>query len=114
MFFLLMILIGAGLGILYTWRINPVDYTDTELNTLRGDYQADYVLMVAEIYNFDQNLDAAVNRLTRLTLLPSDVTVSEAILFGEKHGYQQDDLSLMRILYNALITTPGLGETPYP
>jgi DNA-binding SARP family transcriptional activator len=109
-----MILIGAGLGILYTWKINPVDYTDTELNTLRDDYQADYVLMVAEIYSQEQDLDAAVNRLTRLTLLPADQIVSQALLFGEKFGYQQDDLSQIRNLYNALTSVPDLGGVPYP
>lgn len=112
--FLIMILIGAGIGVLYTWRINPVDYTDTELNTLRADYQADYVLMVAEIYSSDQDLDAAVNRLTRLTLIPSDQIVMDAILFAEKNGYQPGDISRMRRLYNALIYAPVFVGTPYP
>ena len=43
--FIFAILVGAGLGLLYGWVINPVDYVDTTPDTLRIDYKTDYVLM---------------------------------------------------------------------
>ena len=48
--FIIAILAGAGLGLLYGWVINPVDYVDTAPDTLRIDYKTDFVLMVAEAY----------------------------------------------------------------
>jgi hypothetical protein len=35
-------------GLLYGWMVNPVRYVNTTPDTLRADYQLDYVLMVAE------------------------------------------------------------------
>ena len=51
--FLVAIGIGLGLGLYYGWVVSPVAYVDTAPNTLRPDYKADYVLMVAEAYQAD-------------------------------------------------------------
>jgi hypothetical protein len=45
--FLIAIAVGLALGLLYGWVLSPVKYVDTTPNTLRADYQTDYVLMVA-------------------------------------------------------------------
>ena len=45
--FLLVILLGLGLGLVYGWVINPVSFQDTTLNNLRIDYKTDYTLLVA-------------------------------------------------------------------
>jgi hypothetical protein len=113
-FFLLAILLGFGLGLFYTWRVNPRDNTNAELNALRVDYKTDYVLMVAEIYNQDGSLDNAIERLTRLTLAPSDKIVSNAILFAEREGYPPEDLVLMRTLLNGLGGGSRHGGYPAP
>ena len=102
------------MGLFYTRQINPIDYTDAEPDTLRVDYKADYVLMVAEIYNQEKDIENAIRRLAPLGLLSADEIVSRAILFGEKNGYQEQDVALMRALYNDLHSqsvTPE-GTTP--
>lgn len=104
--FFLVIAIGFGLGLFYTRQVNPIDYTDAELDTLGIDYKADYVLMVAEIYSQEKDTENAIRRLAPLALLPADEIVSRAILFGEKNGYQEKDLALMRTLYNGLHNQP--------
>ena len=86
-FFILAILFGFGLGLFYTWRINPIDYTNAGLDILRVDYRTDYVLMVAEIYQRENDLDEAIRRLTSLALSKSSVTVVDAIMFAEQQGY---------------------------
>ncbi len=109
--FCIMIAIGAAGGLAYGWLINPVKYTDTAPETLRSDYKADYVLMVAEIYRADQNLPAALDRLA----LFSDVTpaelVNEGLLAAQQiKGYPEEDLLTIVTLSEA-VGPPGSGKT---
>ena len=112
--FLIMIAVGFGLGYVYSSYVNPIDFTETEFDTLRADYQADYVLMVAEIFDTDNDLKEAVGRLTQLTLLPANEIVSNAIIFGERHGYQDTDLLKLRSLHFELKNGSLQIENAYP
>jgi hypothetical protein len=99
---------------LYGWVIDPVDFVDTTPNTLRADYQADYVLMVAEIYGADQDAESAVIRLTFLGH-PSPVdSVENAMIFAVDAGYAAEDLRLLRDLADALapLSQPSGGVSP--
>ena len=112
--FLLAIIVGFALGLFYTWRINPVDYTDSEPDTLRIDYQTDYLLMVAEVYSDDGDIPNAIRRLTHLTLSPSNEIVSRAINNAEESGYNNSDLILMRtLLYDLELVSTG-SDYPEP
>jgi hypothetical protein len=61
--FFIALLIGIALGLVYGWKISPVQYTDVPPTILREDYRADYVLMVAEAHQHEQNPEAAARRL---------------------------------------------------
>jgi hypothetical protein len=112
--FLLAILVGVGLGLLYGWLISPVTYVETTPDTLHIQYKTDYVLMVAEVYNADKNLEMAVHRLGILgNFTPTD-TVYQAITFAQKAGYADADLALMQNLLNAVQVLDFLKETPQP
>ncbi|MFC1996015.1 hypothetical protein ACFLXI_00220 [Chloroflexota bacterium] len=109
--FLIVIIIGLALGLLYGWLIDPVDFVDTTPNTLRSDYKTDYVLMVAEIYSADRDAESAVIRLTFLGD-PSPVdTIENAMIFAVDAGYAPDDLRKLRDLSDALapLTQPSGG-----
>ncbi len=97
-----MIALGAGLGLLYGWVINPVKYEDTTPAMLRSDYKADYVLMIAEIYGSDQNLEQAARRLATLDTLPPARLAVEAGLTARQLGYAPHDLELIDRLAQAL------------
>ena len=100
--FLIVIFIGIALGLLYGWLIDPVDFVDTNPGTLRTDYKADYVLMVAEIYASNQDAEAAVNRLTFLGD-PSPVnSIENAMIFAVDEGYGPEDLRKLRDLSDAM------------
>jgi hypothetical protein len=100
--FILAILLGIGLGVAYGWLISPVQYVDTSPDTLRIDYQADYVLMVAEAYQHEQDLPVAVRRLALLgNPAPAD-QVSQAIRFAQTNGYQDQDIQRLQDLLGAL------------
>ncbi len=112
--FLVMIALGAGLGLLYGWIINPVKYEDTTPAMLRNDYKADYVLMVAEIYSSDQNLEQAARRLATLDSLPPARLAVEAGLTARQLGYAPHDLELIDRLALALQKGSGSGTATAP
>ena len=112
--FFLAIAVGAAGGLFYGWWVNPVKYIDTTPDTLRVDYKSDYVLMVAEAYSADGDLALAARRLALLGDTPPIDTVREAVLFAERQGYVDSDVTLMRQLLTALQTLTLPMETRSP
>ena len=108
------IILGFGLGLAYGWIVSPVQYVDTAPDSLREDFKTDYVLMVAEAYDADENLALAVRRLALLGGDTPVVLVEAAVQVGEELGYNPDDLGLMEDLRKALRTwNPSLEvQTP--
>ncbi|NOH04145.1 MAG: hypothetical protein HND47_20315 [Chloroflexi bacterium] len=60
------LILGAALGLVYGWALDPVEYTDVPPNILREDYRVDYVLMVAEAYRRDFDAETAARRIAVL------------------------------------------------
>ena len=58
--------VGLGLGLLYAWVISPVQYTDTAPLSLRADYKADYIRLVAGAFAVDGDVERARARLAML------------------------------------------------
>lgn len=108
--FLVMIAAGAGVGLLYGWVINPVQYQDSMPDKLHPVYQADYVLMVAEIYQADQNLDEARQRLVFLGSRPPEEIAAEALQTARELDYQPADQERMVDLVEAL--SPAAERLP--
>lgn len=100
--FILSILAGAGLGLYYGWVISPVEYIDTIPSTLRTDYKADYCLMVAEVFESEQDVEAAARRLALLGSEPPAAIVSAALDFARLNGYAPADIQLLQDLTLAL------------
>ena len=111
--FLLSILIGIGIGLLYGWNIHPIQYVDTSLDTLRMDYKTDYVLMIAETYSLLGNAASASRSLADLSVLPPLEVIHQAILYAEQAGYNTVDLNRMRSLQSVL-GNPAAFSTPLP
>jgi hypothetical protein len=112
--FLIAIAIGAALGLFYGWRINPLRSVETNPETLRIDYQADYVLMAAEAFSQEKDLLAAVSRLEQMGRPPLE-SVTRALVFAETEGYVSEDLALLRILEAALVAgSQGLPTSTPP
>jgi hypothetical protein len=96
------IIIGLVLGILYGWVVRPVEYVDTTPNTLRADYRTDYVLMIAETYSGDGDLDSALVRLAALGSHPPIEIVLEAIDFSIEAERPRSELEVLNRLANQL------------
>ena len=112
--FFLTILFGGALGLFYGWVINPVEYVDTTPATLRSDYQTDYVLMVAEVYHADGDIEQAVRRLAVMGDRPPLDIVRQAMIFAAQAPFADSDQALLSQLGGALqIYDPQLGA-PQP
>lgn len=106
----MVVLLGGALGLIYGWVVTPVEYVDTTPNSLRADYKADYVLMVAESYNHNEDLALAVRRLALLGDAAPSERVRDAMIFGAQNGYADSDLDLLSHLASDLQTwNPILG-----
>lgn len=56
------VLLGLGLGLLYAWLINPVQYIDTEPASLAADYKDEYRKVIALAYQANQDIGRARER----------------------------------------------------
>jgi len=101
---LIALAIGVALGLVYGWVISPVQYTDAPPNILREDYRVDYVLMTAEIYQSEQDVESAARRLAILgSESPAQITAS-ALQYATSNGFSQDEVLLLQDLLSAMQT----------
>jgi hypothetical protein len=102
LFSVIAIILGLGLGLFYGWEINPVQFVDTTPASMRADYRADYVLMIAEAFHADHNADLAIHRLASLGSDPPAAIAVQALQTGQSIGYSSEDISLLQELTRSL------------
>jgi hypothetical protein len=93
--FLIGLVLGVALGLGYAWRVQPVAYYDTAPDSLRQDYRADYVLMVAQSYQGEDDLRLALLRLAALGPQAPAAIVEQALDFAEANGFAAADLAAL-------------------
>lgn len=101
-FFFFSLALGLGLGLYYGWVLSPVQYVNTTPAALRGDFQADYTLMIAEVFQRDQNIDLAAQRMAVLGSQPAAQIAARTLAFARQNGYSSADVALMENLALAL------------
>ena len=111
---LIALTLGIALGLGYGWMINPVQYTDITPEALRIDYRTDYVLMVAEAYQAEQDPALAARRLAVFGSEPPAAIAGEAEDFARQAAYSSDDLVLIQELTVALQTWQPIPGTSMP
>jgi hypothetical protein len=62
-YILLGLLVGIGLGLLYSWQISPVTYVDASPSILRADFKDQYRIVIAASYASTHDLPRARARL---------------------------------------------------
>ncbi len=102
--FLVMIALGVVTGIFYAKEINPVEVIDAPPDTLRADYKADYVLMVAEVYAYEKDPALAARQLALLGSARPEEIINQALVTALDLGYAPNDLIVMRDLGEAMKT----------
>ena len=102
--FFIMIALGLAAGLVYGWVISPVEYTNTTPDTLRADYRRDYVLMAAEVFHANQNLNQAARRLGILGSEHPARIAAQALNYAQQANFPESDLALLQSLATALQT----------
>lgn len=100
------IVLGVVTGLIYGWIISPVEYINTAPDSLRSDYRTDYVLMVAQAYAADTDLEAVQKRLAALGPEAPEDDVLQAIQYAVEHNFSQADIESLRQLALGLRSLP--------
>jgi hypothetical protein len=87
--------VGVLAGVWYGWSVSPVTYTEISPDQLRTEFQADYVLMVAETYAVDHDLGEAAVRLSRLGQADLAGLVRRIADAYEAAGFPEADCTLL-------------------
>lgn len=96
--FILAIALGIAIGVIFGWAFNPLKTANTGFDSLRVDYKTDYILMVSQLYQSDEDLVAALDRLSNLGEdAPLDL-MQNAINYATQHAYASADITLMEKL----------------
>lgn len=107
-FVVLALLAGIGIGLAYGWYIDPVDFFDLTPDTLRADYKADYVLMIAEAYRREQDPGLAARRLAVFgSQSPSSIAAS-GLDYARANGFTDGDIALLQELVTAMQAWSGI------
>jgi len=96
--FLIGIALGMAGGLYYAWIVNPVAYVDTAPDSLREDFRADYLALIASAYASTGDL---VRARIRLALFPElDPTAELAALAQQRlaAGLAQAEASALALL----------------
>jgi hypothetical protein len=88
---LLALLVGLGLGLVYSWVLSPRGVSDAEPTTLRADFKDQYRAVIAAAYAATGNLPRARSRLALL----GDANSIEA-LNGQAQRMQANNQSFER------------------
>jgi hypothetical protein len=95
-------LLGVAFGVWYGWVLSPAQYAETAPNQLRVEFQADFVLMTAEMYAKDGDIGAAAVRLSRLGRPDLAGLVREVEQAYAAASYPQTDQDLLTALSHDL------------
>lgn len=108
------VLLGIAAGLALGWLVLPASPAGSPPSSLRSDYKADYVLMVAEAYSADQNLEQAGLQLAALGGSSPAAAANQAVVWASQHGYAAGDLRKMAGLASGLRgwTPPAGGGQP--
>ena len=104
------IIAGIILGLIYGWVIDPVEYTNATPNILREDYRTDYVLMVAEAYQAEQDQALAARRLAVFGSEAPAQIVSKATEYARAQSFTTDEITLLQGLLTAMQTYQPAGD----
>ena len=96
------VLIGLATGVFLGWGPFPVEYTNSNLSDLAPRFQEEYTVMVAEGYQYDQDVNAALSRLRPLN---KENSIDYVVDLTERYISQSNlsDIPVMVALVEAFI-----------
>jgi hypothetical protein len=109
LFVLISLIAGIGMGLAYGWLVDPVEYYDLTPDTLRADYKADYVLMVAEAYRVEQDPGLAARRLAVFGSQSPSSIAENGLAYAQSNGFADSDIALLQELFTAMQAWSGIN-----
>jgi hypothetical protein len=108
------LLIGVAIGLLYGWVIQPSEPGETSPPSLQDPYRADIVLMVAEVFAAEDDVELARQRMTALGLEPNANNIANALNYAKAHDFSDQDIELLsNLAVHFNVSTPQ-SETKAP
>lgn len=98
----LTLLLGIAAGLFYGYIVDPVEWFDMGIEHLRADLQEDYVRMVIDSYDSNEDQDLALRRLNRLG---GDRSVEILISISSNPGTQD----IGRVQQLSALVNQGVG-----
>lgn len=102
------LVLGAAMGLVYSWVVSPVKYVDAPPYALRADYKDDYRALIAAAYLYSGDLERAQARLAQL----KDDNPAQSIAMQAQQalaeGRPNEEIRALSILAQAL----GQGVMP--
>lgn len=104
--------LGASVGLYYAWVVNPVEFIDTAPASLRADFQADYLALVAAAYAGAGDLGRAQARLSLIA--DPDPSARLAALAQQRlaAGFPESEAQALAVLAAALGERPPPASSP--
>jgi hypothetical protein len=102
------VVLGAAIGLVYSWAISPVKYVDAPPYALRADYKDEYRALVAAAYLYSGDL---VRAQARLAQLKDDNPAQSVVMQAQRalaQGRPEEEVRALSKLALAL----GQGVTP--
>lgn len=104
------LLAGLAAGLFYAWFVNPVTFVNISPDQLRVEDQREYVLLVAEAYEQDNDVDRAQDRLRRLGMRDPVAWVALQADDALLSGAPSDRVRALTTLAEALGAEPMAAE----
>jgi hypothetical protein len=99
---------GLGFGLAYGWLIDPVEFTDLTPDTLRADFKADYVLMIAEAHHSHRDPGIAARQLAVFGSQSPTSIATQGLEYARTNHFDDSDIALIQELVTALQAWSGL------
>lgn len=107
--YFILLIIGIALGLAYGWVISPVEYTNVTPSIMRADYRADYVLMVAEAHQREQDSETSARRLALLGSDSPAKIVESTLIYATQNRFTDTEIILLQGLLTAMQTYQPQG-----
>jgi hypothetical protein len=100
-------ILGFGLGLLWGWGIQPVQWTDASPSLLQSSYQEDYMRMTIDSYGLNGNKELALSRWGSL-----GETAASNLEKVQQNPGSQDPTLIMQ--FSNLVSSPVAIASPSP
>lgn len=105
-------------GLIYAWQVDPTEYIETAPHTLRTDFKADYMALIAASYASSQDILRAQARLNLFSESDPGTTLAALAQQRLAEGRPESEARALALLAAALgeqptpfVRTPGALET---